>query len=134
MNINVTILHDISPMLADVLNLYLADRQASAALTKAAKPAKAKVANETAAPVPAPTTPAPSPAAEDHSTSEDTVSAAPIKHLEIADIRPKAIAKGSESPEKDAAVKSLMQKYGGAKLSDIPAERRADFLAEVEAL
>lgn len=57
-----------------------------------------------------------------------------VKHLEISDIRPRAQARGAESAEINNAVIALIAKYGQGKISAVPPEDRAAFLAEVEAL
>lgn len=56
-----------------------------------------------------------------------------VKHLEVSDIRPRALARASESDDMNKAVTALIAKYGGRLTSILP-EDRAAFLAEVEAL
>ncbi|TVZ81260.1 hypothetical protein FB379_11759 [Aeribacillus composti] len=51
----------------------------------------------------------------------------------IVELRAKAQEKG-KTPEGKQAIKALLQKYGCKSISTVPEEKRAEFMAEVEAL
>lgn len=52
---------------------------------------------------------------------------------DIVELRAKAQEKG-KTPEGKKAIKALLEKYGCRSISTVPEEKRAEFLAELEAL
>lgn len=52
---------------------------------------------------------------------------------DVVDLRKVAQEKG-KTPEGKKAIKGLLQKYGCQSISAVPEEKRAEFLAELEAL
>ncbi|ARF67245.1 hypothetical protein B7C51_04555 [Paenibacillus larvae subsp. pulvifaciens] len=59
---------------------------------------------------------------------------APSDVINIDDLISKARGISDQSPEARKAVKALIRKFGVTNISTIPEEKRAEFLAELEAL
>ena len=71
---------------------------------------------------------------QDDNTQSETSQPTLFENIpDIVELRAKAQEKG-KTPEGKKAIKDLLEKYGCQSISTVPEEKRAAFLAELEAL
>jgi len=135
MNITLTIVAGSSEELQEAVN-GLANRLVSAgAVASKSEPEKAKRVSKPATPTEKPQETKPE---VESGTAEDAVETPQVEVDEVeiptvVELRAEA-QKHGQSPDGKKAIKALLTKFGSKSVSDVPEDKRAEFLAELTAL